>query len=104
MQEQRKNPEHAVNRISASDSEDRARDAGGRQIVEGNLSRDDRHVGPEVAAISEQSCVLTFFVASAPTRRAVTSPRRLAGHHRGRGGRGRSIPQGNRIFPPVLRG
>ena len=42
VQEERENPEHAVDRIAASHGQNRARDAGGRQIVEG-LSRKDCH-------------------------------------------------------------
>ena len=40
VQEEGENPEHAVDGISSSDGQDRARDAGGGQIVEGNLSRE----------------------------------------------------------------
>src|SRR5439155_20002827 len=43
MQEEGENPEQAMDGISASHGQNRARDAGGRQIVEGSLSRKDGH-------------------------------------------------------------
>jgi hypothetical protein len=43
VQEEGENPEHAVDWISASHGQDRARDASGRQIVEGSLYRKDGH-------------------------------------------------------------
>src|SRR4030095_6446107 len=52
MEEQSENPEHAVNRISTRDGEDRARDTGSREVVEGDLSREDWHVTLDAAPTS----------------------------------------------------